>query len=108
MLTQLPWTQPAPSRVSAVRPTEEQAEKPVFVPPPGQALSFDEHIKPLFGDQDRRSMSFAFDLWSEADVTQHAIDILTRLRLGQCHAMAVGRRKSSIFSSVGSTKDSER
>jgi hypothetical protein len=36
----------------------------------------------LFRDRDRRSMSFAFDLWSEADVTQHAIDILTRLRAG--------------------------
>jgi CDGSH-type Zn-finger protein/truncated hemoglobin YjbI len=73
---------PPGSRLSAVRPPEEPVEKPVFVPAPGQKLSFDEHIKPLFRDRDRRSMSFAFDLWSEADVTQHAIDILTRLRAG--------------------------
>ena len=27
-------------------------------------MSFEQHIRPLFREQDRQSMSFAFDLWS--------------------------------------------
>jgi hypothetical protein len=53
------------------------------VPPqPGEAPSFATHIKPLFRERDRRSMQFAFDLWNQADVTEHADAILTRLRAG--------------------------
>jgi hypothetical protein len=72
---------PPGSRISALRPQEED-EKPLTIPPPGQALTFEEHVKPLFRNQDQRSMSFAFDLWSEADVAQHAQEILARLRAG--------------------------
>ena len=45
-------------------------------------LSFDEHIRPLFRERDRASMTFAFDLWSHDDVSQHADAILNRLREG--------------------------
>ncbi len=45
-------------------------------------MSFEAHIKPLFRAKDRQSMTFAFDLWSYADVQAHAADILERLRNG--------------------------
>jgi hypothetical protein len=51
-------------------------------PTAGDAPSFDEHIKPLFREQDRASMTFAFDLWSVDDVSQHADAILHRLQQG--------------------------
>jgi truncated hemoglobin YjbI len=73
---------PPGSRVAALRPEARQEEKPVIIPPAGQTLNFDEHVKPLFRNQDQRSMSFAFDLWSETDVEQHAGEILARLRAG--------------------------
>ena len=44
--------------------------------------SFEHDIKPLFRERDRKSMSFAFDLWSQADVQANADGILTRLRDG--------------------------
>ena len=46
------------------------------------SLSFDAHIRPLFREQDRASMTFAFDLWSFDDVSQHADAILERLEEG--------------------------
>jgi truncated hemoglobin YjbI len=54
----------------------------VTLPGPGEPVSFAAHIKPLFRDKDRQSMSFAFDLWSAADVRTHAAAILDRLRNG--------------------------
>ena len=42
-------------------------------------MSFEAHIKPLFREHDRQSMTFAFDLWSYADVKAHAAGILERL-----------------------------
>ena len=45
-------------------------------------MSFAAHIKPLFRERDRQSMSFAFDLWSADDVRGHATDILKRLQDG--------------------------
>ena len=44
--------------------------------------SFETDIKPLFREGDRRSMEFAFDLWSYDDVVQDADAILGRLRNG--------------------------
>ena len=41
-----------------------------------------QHIKALFRDRDRRSMSFAFDLWSYQDVSANAEPILERLQAG--------------------------
>ena len=72
---------PPGSRVSAIQPVEVE-EKAFVIPPAGEPLNFAQHIKSLFRQQDRRSMSFAFDLWSEADVRQHAQQILERLRAG--------------------------
>lgn len=45
-------------------------------------MSFATHIRPLFRERDRQSMSFAFDLWSHEDVAARAADILQRLRDG--------------------------
>jgi hypothetical protein len=52
------------------------------LPGPGEAVSFAAHIKPLFREHDRQSMSFAFDLWSRDDVQAHAADVLRRLADG--------------------------
>ena len=51
-------------------------------PSADEPLSFDAHIKPLFREQDRASMTFAFDLWSHEDVSRNADAILDRLREG--------------------------
>jgi hypothetical protein len=45
-------------------------------------VSFAAHIKPLFREHDRKSMTFAFDLWSPDDVQAHAPAILERLQNG--------------------------
>jgi hypothetical protein len=47
-----------------------------------QSIGFEEHVKTTFRPRDRKSMEFAFDLWSYEDVTAHADDILARLRAG--------------------------
>jgi hypothetical protein len=46
------------------------------------AISFEEHIKPLFRESDRESMDFAFDLWSRDEVSENSDAILQRLRDG--------------------------
>jgi len=60
----------------------DQPGEPVTLPGPDEQVSFATHIKPLFRDRDRQSMSFAFDLWSVGDVRAHAADILGRLGNG--------------------------
>jgi truncated hemoglobin YjbI len=60
--------------------TEEEA--PVTLPGPDETVGFAAHIKPLFREHDRKSMAFAFDLSSQADVQAHAAAILDRLRDG--------------------------
>jgi CDGSH-type Zn-finger protein/truncated hemoglobin YjbI len=62
---------------SAAGSTEE-----VTLPGPDETVSFEAHIKPLFREHDRQSMSFAFDLWSHDDVQAHATGILQRLSDG--------------------------
>ena len=52
------------------------------LPGPDETVSFAAHIKPLFREHDRKSMAFAFDLRSQADVQAHAAGILERLRNG--------------------------
>jgi CDGSH-type Zn-finger protein/truncated hemoglobin YjbI len=69
------------SRVSALASRSEDAPA-VELPAPGQPISFAKHIKPLFRDTDRTSMSAAFDLWSYQDVVRHAEAILGRLQSG--------------------------
>jgi hypothetical protein len=46
------------------------------------AISLEEHIKPLFRELDRESMEFAFDLWSHDEVAGNSDAILERLRQG--------------------------
>jgi hypothetical protein len=50
--------------------------------PSDEPSSFEQHIKPLFREGDRRSMTFAFDLWSHDDVAANSDAILERLRNG--------------------------
>ena len=74
---------PPGSRISALAPDEhDENAGEVVMPEPGQPLSFEQHIKPLFRRRDRQSMQFAFDLWSHHDVSTHADAILTRLQAG--------------------------
>ncbi len=73
-----PGGPPAPAKHDAGQDTAQ----PVTLPAPGEAVSFDAHIKPLFRDRDRQSMSFAFDLSSADDVRTHAAGILQRLQDG--------------------------
>jgi hypothetical protein len=46
------------------------------------APSFTRDILPLFREDDRDAMIFAFDLWDYNDVCTHAQDILERLEDG--------------------------
>ena len=73
-----PGGPPAPAKHDAGQDTAAQ----VTLPAPGEPVSFDAHIKPLFRDKDRQSMSFAFDLSSADDVRTHAAGILRRLQDG--------------------------
>jgi CDGSH-type Zn-finger protein/uncharacterized Fe-S cluster protein YjdI len=70
--------QPSPAAAAGTADTETEPE----LPGPGEPVSFAKHIKPLFRDKDRKSMSFAFDLWSYADVKSNAPGILERVRNG--------------------------
>jgi truncated hemoglobin YjbI len=72
------------SRVSALAEATPQQEEPNVpdLPGPDEPVSFAQHIKPLFREGDRRSMRFAFDLWSHDDVAAHAGAILERLQAG--------------------------
>jgi CDGSH-type Zn-finger protein/truncated hemoglobin YjbI len=73
---------PPGSRVSALAPAAKQVEEEVALPAAGEPVRFEEHVKPLFRERDRKSMSFAFDLWSYEDVKECAEAILQRLQNG--------------------------
>jgi hypothetical protein len=47
-----------------------------------EPVSFEAQIRPLFREGDRKSMEFAFDLWSHDDVGENADAILGRLENG--------------------------
>jgi CDGSH-type Zn-finger protein/truncated hemoglobin YjbI len=70
------------SRVSALAGADEAPDVEVSLPGPDEPVGFQEHIKPLFRERDRKSMQFAFDLWSLDDVSSHADAILQRLEDG--------------------------
>jgi len=72
---------PPSAQASAGAAVDAPAVEP-SLPAPGEPVSFARHIKPLFRDKDRKSMSFAFDLWSYADVTANAAGILERVANG--------------------------
>jgi CDGSH-type Zn-finger protein/truncated hemoglobin YjbI len=69
------------SRVSALA-ADAETEETVDLPGEHEPVSFDQHIKGLFRERDRKSMQFAFDLWSYEDVARHADAILARLEDG--------------------------
>lgn len=71
---------PPGSRISAL--AEAEPAVMVVLPSRDEQVSFDRHVKPLFRERDRRSMQFAFDLWSYEDVRTHAKAILERVRGG--------------------------
>jgi hypothetical protein len=48
----------------------------------GEPIGFEQQVRPLFREEDRESMEFAFDLWSYDDVKDNADAILERLRNG--------------------------
>jgi hypothetical protein len=52
------------------------------VPGPDEPVNFADHIQPLFREDDRRAMRFAFDLWDQGDVASHADAILDQLQAG--------------------------
>jgi len=54
----------------------------VGIPEPGILISYDEHIRPLFRENDREAMRFAFDLWVYADVSANAAAIFEKLSAG--------------------------
>jgi hypothetical protein len=75
------WGPGGPPAPPAAAQEQEQAGAAVL-PGPGEPVSFAAHIKPLFRERDRQSMSFVFDLWSFEDVSSRAAEILSRLRDG--------------------------
>ena len=85
------------------------------MPTAGETPRFGQHIKLLFRRRDRQSTSFAFDLWSHAEVSQRAATMLGRLQAGTmpCDG-AWPKEKIDIFvrgieagSSAGSTLASQ-
>jgi hypothetical protein len=50
---------------------------------PGDKLSFEQDIRPLFRQQDRTAMLAAFDLFDYDDVVEKADAIVGSLRSGQ-------------------------
>ena len=71
---------PPGSRALPLAP--EEADVPIVLPAPGEEVTFEKHIKPLFRQRDRQSMKFAFDLWALDDVKHNAHAILDRLHNG--------------------------
>jgi CDGSH-type Zn-finger protein/truncated hemoglobin YjbI len=70
------------SRVSALAPQQEGTDAAIELPGPNEPLGFEQHIKPLFRERDRKSMRFAFDLGAYDDVAKHGEAILQRLEDG--------------------------
>jgi CDGSH-type Zn-finger protein/truncated hemoglobin YjbI len=75
------WGPGGPPAAQTTPEADERAAE-VPLPAPDQPVGFTAHVKPLFRQRDRQSMSFAFDLWSYEDVRARAADILTRLQEG--------------------------
>jgi CDGSH-type Zn-finger protein/truncated hemoglobin YjbI len=74
-----------PGGPPAASTTPEAAQDDTAEPPlpgPDQEVSFAAHIRALFRQRDRQSMSFAFDLWSYDDVRTRAAAVLARLEDG--------------------------
>jgi CDGSH-type Zn-finger protein/truncated hemoglobin YjbI len=74
------WGAAGPPAVAAR--AQDESQELSSMPGPDETVSFSRHIKPLFRSRDRQSMSFAFDLWSYADVRSNANAILERVQNG--------------------------
>lgn len=72
---------PPGSRVSALAPSA-LPDAPTVLPQLGETVTFEKHVASLFRTMDRKSMMFAFDLGSYADVSKHAEAILGRVKAG--------------------------
>ncbi len=70
------------SRASALASDDAAQQQEIELPPAGEPVSFEQHVKPLFRERDRTSMRFAFDLWSYEDVRANAEAILERVKAG--------------------------
>jgi hypothetical protein len=70
------------SRVSALASDDGGQAAAIELPGAGAPVSFEQHLKPLFRERDRKSMMFAFDLWSYDDVRANGQAILERIRAG--------------------------
>lgn len=73
---------PPGTRISAGAPASEEADRRPTLPGADEPVIFDPHIKGLFRSKDRKSMQFAFDLWSFTDVAAHAPAILRAVTEG--------------------------
>jgi hypothetical protein len=73
---------PPGGRISALAPPADEPDQQVTLPQPDEPVSLAAHVKPLFRGRDRRSMQFAFDLWSYDDVRTNATAILERVQAG--------------------------
>jgi CDGSH-type Zn-finger protein/truncated hemoglobin YjbI/ferredoxin len=73
---------PPGGRVSALATADKPNDAAPILPGANENVEFGKHIKPLFRERDRKSMKFAFDLASHADVSTHADAILERVRNG--------------------------
>jgi truncated hemoglobin YjbI len=76
------WGPAGPPSVAGEEPEDGEPSADLHLPGPGETTSFEAYIKGLFREKDRRSMTFAFDLWSYEDVRSHADAIIKRLRAG--------------------------
>jgi CDGSH-type Zn-finger protein len=70
------------ARVPALAGDRDAEEQPPALPAEDEPVGFEEHIRGLFRERDRKSMTFAFDLWSYDDVARHADAIAQRLTEG--------------------------
>jgi CDGSH-type Zn-finger protein/truncated hemoglobin YjbI len=70
------------SAAAEARQQEGETAEAAAPPGPDDKVSFAAHIKPLFRERDRQSMSFAFDLWAYDDVRTRAKQVLSRLEDG--------------------------
>lgn len=70
------------SRPSVTPPASAAEDRSPTMPETNDAVSFEADIKPMIRESDRAGMKWAFDLWSYADVSEHADQILARVAAG--------------------------
>jgi truncated hemoglobin YjbI len=76
------WGTAGPPGTRISPPAQPTQEESAVLPALDEAVLFHQHVKPLFRTHDRRSMKFAFDLWSYDDVKAHAAAILHQISAG--------------------------